>query len=167
MNKILSFLTLICIATVLVSCEKDLPEQFDHYAQFKLDSLLIEDYMSENSIDAFNVMYNDQATGIYMQITENGTVDTISHPEDDSVIKIAYKGYLTNGDTFDRTVEGDSYTGLLNGFITGWRIAFPQLTKGDKATIIIPSYYGYQNSSSGPIPANSILIFDVELIDFL
>ena len=52
----------------------------------------------------------------------------------------------------------------LNQVIEGWQIALQQMHVGDKWIIYIPYTVGYGNRASGPIPAFSTLIFEVELL---
>jgi FKBP-type peptidyl-prolyl cis-trans isomerase FkpA/FKBP-type peptidyl-prolyl cis-trans isomerase FklB len=49
--------------------------------------------------------------------------------------------------------------------IKGWQIGIPLMKKGGKATFYVPSELGYGGNDMGAIPPNSILIFDIELID--
>jgi FKBP-type peptidyl-prolyl cis-trans isomerase len=48
--------------------------------------------------------------------------------------------------------------------IQGWEEAFLHMKKGEKATIYIPSALGYGDRDMQSIPANSVLIFDVEVV---
>ena len=48
----------------------------------------------------------------------------------------------------------------------GFDEAFALMSKGEKRTLIIPPEIGYGAREKGPIPANSTLIFEVELVDF-
>ena len=68
-------------------------------------------------------------------------------------------------DIYDEDREYDLLTFLLGSgsVIQGWDIAFRRLRSGSKAQLIIPSPYAYRDDPNRPkIPANSILIFDVE-----
>ncbi|MBA4057676.1 MAG: hypothetical protein C0490_23380, partial [Marivirga sp.] len=56
-------------------------------------------------------------------------------------------------------------TGVVSGYINGWKIALTTLPAGSKATLYIPPYWGYGNVANGSIPANSILVFDIEFND--
>jgi FKBP-type peptidyl-prolyl cis-trans isomerase len=47
----------------------------------------------------------------------------------------------------------------------GWQIGIPMMKEGGKAKLLIPSQLGYGSSNLGVIPPNSVLIFDIELID--
>lgn len=154
---------------MFTGCEKDndfTAEPFDHYAQYKIDSLIIEDYVEENQLDAYYVRYGDDKTGVMIDITEEGTEKVDEYPNSRSVVTVKYKGYLTDGTVFDETKEDAVFTYPLSSLIGGWQLALPEMTRGDKATILVPSFYGYQNNAVAGIPANSVLIFDIELIDF-
>lgn len=152
-------LTAVCVSVLLVGCAEDDVEYLSAYEQYLIDVEIIEDYIAENDLDAYNV----DSFGVYLAITEEGTIDTDLYPTSTSTVTCDYKGYLIDGTEFD---SNESISFPLTSVITGWQIAFQELTVGDKATMLIPSYYGYGQSARGSIPANSVLIFDVELISF-
>ena len=82
-----------------------------------------------------------------------------------------YHGTLTNGKVFDSSVNRGQpfqFTCGVGQVIKGWDQGFQQLNKGAKAKITCPPSYAYGNHAvgGGLIPANSTLIFEVELIDF-
>lgn len=126
--------------------------------QFGKDTVVIEKYLADSSLVAMK-----DSTGVYYIIEEAGDEN---HPNDYSVITVLYKGYLINGTVFDQTYDGIALTSSLNRLISGWRIGIPKIGKGGKAKLLIPSYYGYGDVNWGIVPANSVLIFDVELVDF-
>ena len=76
-----------------------------------------------------------------------------------SSINANYRGMLTDGSTFDQGV----YDSGLDGVITGWRDGIPQIGAGGTIHLYIPPSLGYGSNANGPIPANSILVFDVTL----
>ena len=65
---------------------------------------------------------------------------------------------------FDRT-SGTPVSFFLSQVIKGWQEGIPLIKKGGKATLLIPSSLGYGSHSAGSIPANSVTIFEVELVD--
>lgn len=138
-------------------------ESFEKMTQSERDSAIINSYIEDNMLDAYNI----NNSGVYIDIYHQGDVDTSSHPSVDNVISIGYKGYLTNGTTFDETGDGQTATFDLSGLISGWQIGIPEMSLGDSATILIPSNLGYGASSVGTIPANSVLIFDVFLESYV
>lgn len=90
-------------------------------------------------------------------------------PEPGKVLVVHYSGYLEDGTLFDSSVQrGEPFRFVLgsNQVIRGWDEGFALLKKGSKVRFIIPPELGYGAREVGPIPAESTLIFDVELIDF-
>jgi len=83
-------------------------------------------------------------------------------------VSVHYTGYLTNGTIFDSSVKRDEPIKFKLGsgqVIKGWDEGIALMTTGDKFHLIIPPAIGYGERDMGTIPANSTLIFDVELID--
>ena len=103
------------------------------------------------------------ASGLQYIMTKEGTGKS---PAADSVVKVHYTGKLVDGTVFDSSVErGEAVEFPLNQVIPGWTEGLQLLKEGGKATLFIPSQLGYgQQGIPGTIPANSTLIFDVELI---
>lgn len=103
------------------------------------------------------------AGGILYKVTEQGS-GTVS-PRLDNVVSVHYRGTLMNGREFDNSYERNCPEAFrLNQVIEGWQIALQQMHVGDKWIIYIPYTVGYGNRASGPIPAFSTLIFEVELL---
>ena len=121
-------------------------------------TVAIEKYMADNNIeDAIKTK-----EGMYIKIEEEGSSEK---PTVSNKVTIQYKGYLLDHTIFDQT-EGDTRTFPLSGLIAGWQIGIPHIGKGGKCKLIIPPHIGYGANPMGDIPANSILIFDIELEDF-
>ncbi|GAC1448518.1 MAG: hypothetical protein NVSMB7_10020 [Chitinophagaceae bacterium] len=81
-----------------------------------------------------------------------------------SYVSVKYKGSLTNGTVFDQTTA--SPVGFpLATLIEGWKKGIPLIKKGGKIRLYIPPSLGYGSQQSPGIPANSILIFDIDLAD--
>jgi len=103
------------------------------------------------------------AGGILYKVTEPGS-GTIS-PRPDNVVSVHYRGTLIDGREFDNSYERNCPEAFrLNQVIEGWQIALQQMHVGDKWVVYIPYTSGYGNRASGPIPAFSTLIFEVELL---
>jgi len=131
----------------LTSCSKD--DQRD------IDQQLIEDFVNEHNLDA-----DSTASGIYYVIYEPGSA---VHPTVSDVVTVSYVGFLLNGDVFD---SGSNVTFPLNQVIAGWQEGIPLFGKGGKGLLIIPSYLAYGDRQQIGIPANSVLAFEINLIDF-
>ena len=92
-----------------------------------------------------------------------------------SKITVHYTGWLYDERKQDkRGEEFDSSRGRNQPFtfnlgekqvIRGWDEGFEGMKVGGKRTLMIPADYGYGNRRTGPIPAGSSLVFDVELLD--
>lgn len=101
--------------------------------------------------------------GIYYKVLEVGT-GTVS-PTVRSIVTVHYKGSLINGRVFDNSYERSCPEAFrLSDVIDGWQLALQRMHAGDKWIIYIPYTMGYGNRASGPIPAFSTLIFEVELL---
>jgi FKBP-type peptidyl-prolyl cis-trans isomerase len=87
-------------------------------------------------------------------------------PEETSTVAVFYEGTLIDGTVFDSSYEtGDSVTFPLNGVIKGWTEGLQLMPVGSTYMFYIPSNLGYGSRGGGPIPANSALIFKVELLE--
>lgn len=84
-------------------------------------------------------------------------------PTATDIALIKYEGRLANGTVFDANEQAPMAVGQV---VPGFAQALKRMQKGGKYTIVIPPKLGYGASAQGPIPANSTLTFDVELIDF-
>jgi FKBP-type peptidyl-prolyl cis-trans isomerase FkpA len=86
------------------------------------------------------------------------------HPTASDVALVNYKGMLTDGTVFDE----QSRTPIeLKRVIPGWTEGLQLMTKGSKYRFWIPPSLGYGDKAAGPIPPNSTLVFDVELLEFI
>lgn len=100
---------------------------------------------------------------IFLNITE-GTGKQPAGPT--AKVLAHYEGRLTNGDVFDSSFNrGQPLEFGLDGVIKGWTEGLQLMKEGGSAYLIIPPDLGYgQRGVGGVIPANSDLIFKVELI---
>lgn len=148
------------IAAAMWSCnDDDSIVSFDADAQLEMEVDLINQYLVENNLTDQVDTVNSNLKYI---ITEEGDGET---PELTDLIYINYKGrLLSTGQEFD---SGENVTFRLNGLISGWQMILPNVKTGSKVTMFIPSRYAYGQQATGGIPANSTLIFDIELLDIL
>ena len=137
----------------LTSClNSDEPES--PQAILDKDIEAIDNYLTTNNINAIK-----DPSGVRMAITKLGT----GFPaQSTSKVNVDYIGKLfSDGSIFDEgNIEGD-----LKNYIAGWQIALTTLPAGSKATLFIPSYWGYRDVQQGSIPPNSILIFNIAFND--
>ncbi len=105
------------------------------------------------------------ASGLKYKITEAGTGIQIKNGDK---VTVHYTGKLTNGSKFDSSKDRNQPFSFKVGagqVIRGWDEGLALLKVGDKATLTIPAELGYGSRDMGTIPANSTLIFDIEVID--
>jgi FKBP-type peptidyl-prolyl cis-trans isomerase FkpA len=88
-----------------------------------------------------------------------------AHPTDADVALINYEGKLLDGKTFDKSQQPTPMP--VKGVVPGFSEALKLMNKGAKYRVWIPAKLGYGDKGAGPIPANSTLVFDIELVDFL
>ena len=105
------------------------------------------------------------ATGLKYIIWKKGEGDLAEKGDN---VSVHYAGRLLDGSPFDDSYKrGQPFSFPLGGgrVIKGWDEGIAYLNVGDSATLIIPSELGYGAADRPTIPANSTLIFDVQLMD--
>ncbi len=87
------------------------------------------------------------------------------HPKLNDEVEVHYTGWLENGKIFDSSVQrGTPAKFRLGQVIQGWNEGLTKITKGARLKLTIPPKLGYGAQPNGEIPANSTLIFEVELL---
>jgi FKBP-type peptidyl-prolyl cis-trans isomerase len=174
-NRVTAFIVLLLGAISLVSCiDQDQTEE----VILERNKEEIEKYIAENPIAGVKE-YKEELEGFYMfwQV-RNDKGDTVSRGD---TVTVDYTGKLLNKTVFDTSIEQVAKdNGVFNstrkygplkfrpGFnfaIVGFEFAISLMREGEKATVIFPARLGYGNQSSGPVPANSPLIFEIDLLD--
>ena len=122
----------------------------------QVDEDIIQQYISDNNLTA-----EPTGSGLYYVIDVPGTG---AHPTLNSNVTVAYTGSLTNGSIFDQS-SSNGVTFPLSGVIQGWQEGIPLFSEGGSGILLIPSALGYGSQQVSAIPANSVLIFDVSLIE--
>ena len=88
-----------------------------------------------------------------------------AQPKVTDTVNTHYEGKLIDGEIFDSSyARGEPISFPLNGVISGWTEGLQLMKVGAKWRLYLPSELGYGERGTSGIPANSALIFDVELL---
>ena len=105
-------------------------------------------------------------SGLQYEVITEGTGNL---PVDTDTVKVHYKGMLLDGTVFDSSYDrGNPVEFPLNAVIAGWKEGLQLMKAGSKYKLYIPSKIGYgERGVPQVIPANSTLIFEVELLEIV
>lgn len=99
---------------------------------------------------------------------EDSVLGTGKEAVNGSKLTVHYTGTFANGVKFDSSVDRGTpfeFTIGTGSVIKGWDQGLLGMKVGGKRKLTIPPNLGYGGEAIGPIPANSTLIFEVELLD--
>ncbi len=117
-------------------------------------------YLSEN-----NITTEPTQSGLYYIEETKGNG---KQAEPGKKVKVHYTGTLLDGTKFDSSLDRGEPIEFVLGVgqvIPGWDEGISYMKEGGKAKLIIPSHLAYGGRPTGPIPAFSTLIFEVELVE--
>jgi FKBP-type peptidyl-prolyl cis-trans isomerase FkpA len=126
----------------------------DSVEQFKVDKDLIENKTTTAKQNIEGVYYNIIEPGDGQSFTINDSI-TVRYQ-----LRIFGTSEVISGN------ESDTYTFMLKNLIKAWQVAVPLVKTGGKIQLVIPSGLAYSIRTRAPkIPPNSILEFDIEVLD--
>ncbi len=152
------FLSLITSLLVLTSCLNDdgfEVEPFDE-EQLAADIVIIDNYLSENNITA-----EEHPSGIRYVVNQEGDGDKPSLGSD---IAIKFTSFIMGGEEVGLDTIGFTIN-LNEQIIEAWRLMIPEMKENGNWTIYVPSGYAFGKTAISGIPANSILRYDIELLE--
>jgi FKBP-type peptidyl-prolyl cis-trans isomerase len=79
-------------------------------------------------------------------------------------VKVNYVGKLTDGKQFDAN-NGIEFSIGTGGVIRGWDEGVPGMKVGERRRLVVPPALGYGSKATGPIPPNSTLVFEIEVLE--
>jgi FKBP-type peptidyl-prolyl cis-trans isomerase len=105
------------------------------------------------------------ASGLQYEVLAEGKGES---PKPSDTVKVHYTGTLIDGTKFDSSVDrGPPAEFPVGQVIPGWTEALQLMKPGAKFKLTIPSNLAYGPSGNDSIPANSVLLFDVELLEIV
>ncbi len=129
----------------------------DSLAGISRDEAIVEKAVGDKKMEPLQ-----KEKGVYYRILNQGSGKAVSVSDS---VKVFYKGYLfSDGSVFDQTKE-EPRQFPLSRLITGWQIGVPLIKEGGKILLVIPPHLGYSIRTRSPkIPPNSILVFEIEVV---
>ena len=133
-----------------ISCSND--DNINYDAKNEAD---IIKYIADNNLTA-----TKSNSGLYYIISNEGNG---IRPTATSNVKVTYKGYFLNGETFDQNTTGIEFN--LQQVIKGWTEGITYFKEGGSGILLVPSKLGYGSNGRSGIPGGSVLIFDINLLE--
>lgn len=127
------------------------------------DDKTIQLYLAANNIKKFD----KRTSGLYF-VQDSTALGTGDFAKAGQTVSVRYTGYFFNSaaTAFDASgVNPFVFTLGIGNVIAGWDEGIALMKKGGKATLLVPSALAYKVLGRGPIPPNTPLRFEVELID--
>lgn len=130
-----------------------------------------QESLSKQAVEQGISFLNENAQREGVVVTDSGlqyeviTAAEGAKPAATDAVTVHYRGTLIDGTEFDSSYSRNQpATFGLNQVIKGWTEGLQYMTVGSKYKFYIPSNLAYGERSAGQIPANSTLIFEVELL---
>ncbi|QLF92701.1 FKBP-type peptidyl-prolyl cis-trans isomerase [Pseudomonas sp. ABC1] len=128
--------------------------------------------LNEEALASGKKFLEDNAKRDGVKVTESGLQYEVvkqaegAQPKADDIVTVHYEGSLADGTVFDSSIKrGEPIDLPVGGVIPGWVEGLQLMHVGEKFKLYIPSELAYGEQSPSPlIPANSVLVFDLELL---
>lgn len=121
--------------------------------------------ISQNTNQNTNLNINTDKMELKKDIITEGTGDEVKSGD---TVSVHYTGTLEDGTKFDSSVDrGTPFEFTVGGgqVIQGWDQGLAGMKVGEKSKLTIPAEMGYGSRDMGTIPANSNLIFEIEVLE--
>ncbi len=161
-NLLISLVVIVLFAVGVYYFTKNMPEKTN--MQSAQMENINENQVMENEQVPAEVNTTPSTGAPEMQVLRAGEGEAMSKAGD--TLGVLYQGYFQDGTIFDSNVEsGQNFEFTLGAgeVIQGWEIGLVGMKVGEVRRIAIPPAYAYGENAVGTIPANSTLVFDVEL----
>jgi len=176
--RILKTILLLILSAFIYSCETQLPfaQQYNEEQNLARERPIIATFLETAPYDSLYRIHDPQGVVVIVQEEGTGAI-----PKPGTVVYINYVGKLLDGTVFDTNIRSVAEEHGLHTedrvyapfdfpldqgrAIRGFSMGFKHLRSGSKAVLIVPSPWAYRNEARGErIPANSILLFEVDFL---
>lgn len=120
----------------------------------------IQDYLKKNSLD-----FEKSESGMYYSIIHAGDSEEFIRLTDQ--VKFTYRGSFLSGEVFQVIPQRDALTFQVRELISGWQEGLGHLRNHGKIHLIIPPHLGYGSKKTGLIEPNSILVYELEVVEVI
>jgi len=131
----------------------------------------LQEYQKKENLNSANMFLEENKKREGVKVTPEGLQYEVlregsgESPISTSKVKTHYKGTLLDGSVFDSSYErGEPIEFQLGRVIVGWQLALKLMKPGAKWKLYIHPNLGYGERATESIPANSLLIFEIELL---
>lgn len=134
--------------------------QMAYISDARNEEKLMQDFLRKT-----NITVDPTASGLYIVELKKGTG---KKPEPGKKVQVHYMGYFIDGQLFDSSYDRNQPFVFHYGVgevIQGWDEGIAHMQVGGKYKLVIPSYLAYGDQQRGPIPPNTTLIFEIELLE--
>lgn len=129
-----------------------------------LEMLFVQEAASKWMVERHKYGHTYTSSGLGIKVLSEGDGPL---PEAGKTVVVHYTGYLEDGTKFDSSVDrGQPFKFVLGQgqVIKGWDEGVAKLKVGSKAVLLIPPGIAYGEVRRGPIPPNSTLYFEIEVL---
>jgi FKBP-type peptidyl-prolyl cis-trans isomerase FkpA len=141
------FIVLLLLPFCFAGCKK---------SQAEIDDGIIQQYIKANHLSAIS-----EPDGLYYVPLQAGSGGS---PTINSTVVINYTGYFTDSLIFDQSPLPATF--ILDEQILGWQEGIPLLQKGGSGILLVPSALGFGAQGAATVPGNTVLIYNMQLLNF-
>lgn len=115
---------------------------------------------------SFTALQSGSVSSQEQLVVQDEVIGTGAVAEVGDTVQVHYTGKFENGQVFETSLGGAPIPFVLGAgqVIPGWDQGLVGMREGGKRLLIIPPSLGYGSQDYGPIPGNSTLVFEVELV---
>jgi len=157
----LTAVAILALGTAAASCGRNdnagAPAVADEEAQKAAQDFLIKNGKEEGVVTT--------PSGLQYKVVESGPAGGTS-PDSNDLVSVHYEGTLTDGTVFDSSFgRGSPAVFAPDQVVKGWTEALQLMRPGDEWYLYVPPELGYGENQAGPIPANSVLVFRLQVLN--